>query len=52
METATLVGCQLLFVAVGAVIGLTLWSRHIVEAIHRRRLKSLREIQRELSDGR
>ena len=51
METSTLLGFEFLIVAVGAVVGLTLWSRYIIETIHRRKLASLREIQRELNNG-
>ena len=51
METATLIGLELLFAAVGVVIGLTLWSRHIVESIRRRGFRSLREIKREMANG-
>lgn len=52
MQTTTLFGVELLFAALAAVIGLVYWSRHIIDSIHRRRLKSLREIQQELRDGR
>ena len=52
METTTLIGFELLAVAVAMVVGLTLRSRYIIETIHRRKLKSLREIKRELHNGR
>jgi len=52
MQTTTLFGFELLFVALVALIGMVYWSRHIIETIHRRRLKSLREIQQELRNGR
>ena len=38
--------------AYAASMGLVLWSRHIVERIHARRLSSLRQIKRELRNGR
>jgi len=51
METTTLLGLELLAIALAVVIGLTLRSRYIIETIHRRKLKSLREIKRALSNG-
>ena len=52
MHTTTLFGVELLTVTLGLVIGLTFWCRHIIETIHKRKLRSLREIQRELKHGR
>ena len=52
MEATTLVGLELLCVSLGLLIGLTLWCRHIIKTIHARNLESLREIKRELRDGR
>jgi len=51
METTTLFGFELLFAVMGLVIGLTLWSRHIIETIHRRKLASLRQIRRGLKNA-
>ena len=51
MHTTTLLGLEILFLAVGLTIGLVLWCRHIIETIHWRDLKSLRQIRKELGNG-
>ena len=52
MQTTTLIGFEILCLALGLVIGLTLWCRHIIKTIHAEKLESLREINRELKRGR
>jgi hypothetical protein len=45
-------GLGLTVAAAGIVIGLTLWSRSIIERIHSRSPGSLKEIQKEILNGR
>jgi len=46
-----IVGCLLLVAALAVVVGLTVWSRQIIERIAARKLRSAREIVRELNHG-
>ena len=52
MHTTTLVGLEILFLALGLTIALVLWCRHIIDTIHRKNLESLRQIKKELHNGR
>ncbi len=45
------VGIGLTALALGAVVLLTLWSRNIIERIHSRSPASLREIQKDIVNG-
>ncbi len=45
MTLDILIGIALTVMSLGAVVLLTLWSRHIIERIHARSPSSLREIQ-------
>ena len=51
MQTTTLLGFEMLFLALSLIIGLVLWCRHVIETIHKKNLKSLRQIRKELSNG-
>ncbi len=44
-------GVALTIFALGAVIILTFWSRRIIERIHSKPPKTLRQIRRERQDG-
>ena len=45
MALDILIGIALTVMSLGAVVLLTLWSRHIIERIHARSPSSLREIK-------
>ena len=45
-------GCIIIALALLILTALTLWGRHVILTIERRRLKSAREITRELGNGR
>lgn len=45
-------GVSLTALALGVVIGLTFWSRRIIEGIHSKRPKTLRQIEREIDNER
>lgn len=48
----TILGVAVVVLALGVLVGLIVWSRSIIERIHRRGLKTLREIQRGMGRGR
>lgn len=47
----TIIGIIITVIALGTVVMLTLWSRHIIERIHARSPGSLREIQKDIING-
>ena len=49
--TETIVGAIVVVLALSALVGLIVWSRRIVERIHRRDLKTLRQIRKGLGRG-
>ena len=51
MDFDLLFGLILTVSALGAVVGLTLWSRNIIERIHSGSPPSLRKIQNEIING-
>ena len=51
MNLDIIIGVVLTVMALGAVVFLTLWSRHIIERIHARSPSSLREIQEDIRNG-
>jgi len=51
MAFDVILGIILVFTALGAIVFLTLWSRRIIERIHTRSLRSLREIQKDIEIG-
>jgi hypothetical protein len=51
MTVDMLIGLLVTAVALCAVVSLTLWSRSIIERIHSHPPRSLREIKREIING-
>jgi hypothetical protein len=51
MTVDMLIGIFVIAVALGAVVSLTLWSRNIIERIHYHSPGSLREIKRDIING-
>ena len=47
--TGVVIGFVVVALALAVLVGLIVWSRRIVERIHRRNLRTLREIRRGLS---
>ena len=52
MSFDVVAGCVLVVVSLLTLVVLTFWSRHVIRTIEQRRLKSAREITRELGNGR
>jgi phosphate/sulfate permease len=51
MGSDAVVGVVLIAVALAAVFGLTFWSRRIIERIHAQRPGSLRQIEKDITNG-
>lgn len=51
MDLDIVIGVTLTILALGAVIFMTFWSRHIIERINSESPGSLREIQKEKING-
>ncbi len=51
MNTDLMLGCLLTSLALMTVVALYAWSSRIIDRIHERKLKSLRQIQRELRNA-
>jgi len=51
MDRDILLGSILIACALGILIGLVAWSRHIIDTIARKKLGSARDIVRELRNG-
>lgn len=52
MDTDGVIGIILIALSLGAITGLVLWSRRAIHLIGKKDLKSAREIERELGNGR
>ncbi len=51
MNIQILIGSGIIAAAILAVIGFYVWSCRIIRCIHDKKLTSLRQIQKELSNG-
>ena len=51
MEVDAVMGCAVLAVALGTMLGLVWWSRGIIHRIEKKNLQSVRDIMKDLDNG-